>query len=263
MKYVIANWKMHPPDRRQTVALLGAIRAGLRRRAEGGATLPLVIICPPFVWLAPMRRHMDRRLLVLGAQNCHWELEGPYTGEVSAAMLRGLADYVLLGHRERRAIGETDEQIARKVAAASSCGIVPVLFVGEDHRGDDAIASSGERLRRGLSRIDPEMQRVVVVYEPAWAIGADEPADLEHVRAVAGHLKTLLGHMGVSLPEVLYGGAVTSHNVDRFAGLGILEGVGATRAALEAGAFLAMIDRTNSRCPPRSASGEMPERSPL
>ena len=246
MKYVIANWKMYTTVY-QAVALVVEIQEGLRRRADRGAILPLPIICPPFVSLAPLRALADRRLLALGAQNCHWEPEGPHTGEISPAMLVGLVDYVLLGHSDRRAAGETDEHIARKVAAASAQGLVPILFVGEDQPDDDAIKSSDERLRHGVSRIDLETQPVVVVYEPAWAIGAEEPADVEHVRAVVEHLKARLHDLGAPNPEVVYGGTVTDENIRQFVDPGVLDGVGATRAALDADGFLAMVDQVATR----------------
>ncbi len=88
---------------------------------------------------------------MLGAQNCHWEDESPCTGEVSARMLRGLVDYVMVGHSERRAAGETDEQIARKVAAVVGNGLTPIVFVGEDEQGGDPVAVTEQRLRHALS----------------------------------------------------------------------------------------------------------------
>lgn len=97
----------------EAVALLGAIQSRLREPEGVGKTRPRIIVCPPFVSLVPLRAIADRRAVALGAQNCHWELEGPYTGEISPRMLQGLADYVMVGHRERRAGGETGEQPAR------------------------------------------------------------------------------------------------------------------------------------------------------
>jgi triosephosphate isomerase len=184
LKYFLASWKMYPTVD-EARALFEAVQAGLKDRAESGRALPQVIVCPPFVSLVALRALADDRLVRLGAQDCHWEQEGPYTGEISPRMLVGLAEYVMLGHSERRAAGETDEQIARKVAAAVDAGLVPMLFVGEDDRGEDAIHLTERRLRQGLSRIDVARHAVVVVYEPTWAIGAQEAAPPDHVsRAV-------------------------------------------------------------------------------
>lgn len=245
MGYVLANWKMYPTVD-EARALLVAIQDGLRRRADAGAALPRPIVCPPFVALAPLRAVADDRLVALGAQTCHWEQDGPHTGEVSPRMLRGFADYVMVGHSERRAAGETDDQVARKVEAVVHAGLVPILFVGEDDPGDDAIGRTEARLRSGLSRVDPGRRRVLIVYEPTWAIGADHAAGAERVAAVVEHVKALLVDMGAATPEVLYGGTVNDGNVDEFAALAVLDGVGATRASLDVERFLALVDRLTS-----------------
>lgn len=229
-------------------ALYLAIEAGLRERADAGASLPRVIVCPPFVSLAPLRHlgSRDPRLVGLGAQNCHWEDEGPYTAEISPRMLLGLVDYVMVGHRDRRAAGETDEQFGRKVAAVSRVGLVPILFVGEDEPGGDALRQTEQRLRLGLSGIDVGGQDVLVVYEPSWAIGAAGSARVEHIRAAVEHLKGVLREMGSSSPTILYGGTVSGDNIDDLAGIDILDGVGATRAGLDPEVFLRIIDRVAS-----------------
>ena len=242
MKYLLSNWKMYPTVG-EAVSLTGSVQAGLRARADRGDALPLALICPPFVALLPVREVMDGELVRLGAQNCHWELEGPYTGEVSPRMLAGIVDYVLIGHSERRAMGDTDEDIAKKVSAASESGLTPVLFVGEDEPSDAAARESEERLVRGLSRIDPARQEVLVVYEPTWAIGADEAAEGDHVRRLVEHLKDRLRELRSARQEVIYGGTVNLENVDRFTAINALDGVGATRASLEAEGFLSLVDR--------------------
>ncbi len=242
MKHLLANWKMHTTVE-QAVALLQEIQEGLRRRGAQGQQLPRVIVCPPFVSLAPLRAVVDERLVRLGAQSCHWERDGPYTGEISPVMLVGLAQYVLVGHSERRAAGESDEQVARKVAAAAEAGLTPILFVGEDEPGDGAHRQTEHRLRQAISRIDLGRQVVLVVYEPAWAIGADRAADAEYVREMVTGLKDLLRRLGASDPEVIYGGTVKKENIEQFARLDVLDGVGATRASLDARQFFAMLDQ--------------------
>lgn len=242
MRYLLANWKMYTTTV-EAVALFAEIQRGLRERREAGRRFPLPIICPPFLSLAPIRAFIDHDLARLGGQDCHWEPEGPYTGEISPVMLKEVADYVLIGHSERRSAGETDEQIGRKVGAAARAGLIPVLFVGEDQRTDAALSQSEQRLVAGLSEIDPLSHRVLVVYEPVWAVGADRPADAGYVGEVAAFLKTRMTGLGIERPEVIYGGTVTADNAEHFAGLEVLDGVGATRASLNAGEFLAMLDR--------------------
>jgi triosephosphate isomerase len=231
------------PTLHEARALFGAVQAGLQERVRSGATLPRVIVCPPFVSLAPLQAVADDEVVRLAAQNCHWEHEGPYTGEISPKMLRGLVEYVLIGHSERRAAGESDEQIARKVAAATENGLVPILFVGEDDRGDDAVRRTEERLRHGFSRIDVGTRGVLVVYEPSWAIGVERAAPAGHLRRVVEHLKGVLGGLGASEPEILYGGSIAPDSIDELAQLDMLDGMGATRASLQADAFLDIVDR--------------------
>ena len=242
MKYVLANWKMYLAGDK-AAELLQTAQAGLAERFPLGSEPPTLIVCPPFTSLAPLSPLVDRRLVQLGAQNCHWEAEGPYTGEVSPRMLAGLVDYVLIGHSERRAAGESDAQIARKVAAAAEAGLTPILFVGEDEPTSSATEEAERRLERGLADVDLERRHVLIVYEPTWAIGADRPADSRHVRGVVEQLKDRLGELGLTWPEVIYGGTVNVDNVEQFTAIDVLDGVGATRGSLEASDLLRIVDR--------------------
>jgi|AntDryMetagUQ889_1029465.scaffolds.fasta_scaffold15888_1 triosephosphate isomerase len=246
MRYVLANWKMYPTVS-QAVALFTTIQRGLQGSARGSRALPTVIVCPPFPLLPTLAGITDRRLLHLGAQNCHWHAEGPYTGEVSPTMLAEWVDYALIGHSERRSAGETDEQIAMKVGAAAAAGLTPVLFVGEDEQTDAAIHHAEQRLIRGLAEVDLRRYHVLIVYEPTWAVGADAPADVGHVREVVAHLKMRITELGAEQGEIIYGGTVTADNVEQFIGIETLDGVGATRASLDGRDFLRIIDQVASQ----------------
>lgn len=245
MRYVLANWKMYPTTG-QAVAIVRNVQRGLQELPRATRALPTVIVCPPFPSLAPLADVVDRRLLRLGAQNCHWEVDGPYTGEVSARMLSGLVDYVLIGHGERRSAGETDEQIAKKARAAAAAGLTPVLFVGEDEPTDAAVRDAEQRLIRGLAELDLETYDVLVVYEPTWAVGAAAPADAGHVREVVAQLKKRLAELGTHDGKIIYGGTVTADNVMQFTGIEVLDGVGATRAGLDEREFLRIIDAVSN-----------------
>lgn len=229
------------PTLSQAVTLLTEVQRGLVQR--GGPGLPTVIVCPPFPCLPVLAELRDPRLVSLGAQNCHWESAGPYTGEVSPVMLAEWADYVLLGHSDRRAVGETDEQIAKKVRAAVAAGLTPVLFVGEDEPTDAAVGQAELRLVRGLAEVDLGEHDVLVVYEPTWAVGADLPPDAGHVREVVAQLKTRLRELGAPRSEIIYGGTVSADNAGQFAAIDLLDGVGATRATLDVQGFLRIIDQ--------------------
>jgi triosephosphate isomerase len=239
--YVLANWKMYPGPIEAT-ALFARVQDGLREQARSLLALPIVIVCPPAIALMAIRGVADRRLVRLGAQNCHWKLRGPYTGEISPVMLTGLVDYVLIGHSERRRAGETDEQIAAKVAAVAANAMTPILFVGEEEPTATAAAETQERLERGLADVDLARRPVVVVYEPTWAIGVDVPAAADHVRTVVARLKERLRQKGAQRPAVIYGGSVTADNVGEFTAIDALDGVGATRASLDARQFVTIVE---------------------
>jgi triosephosphate isomerase len=238
--YVLANWKMYLGPA-ETAALFARVQDGLRAQARSSEALPVVIVCPTAISLTAIGAMADRRLVRLGAQNCHWEPSGPYTGEISPAMLAGLVDYVMVGHSERRRSGETDEQIARKVAAVAARDMTPILFVGESEPTAAAAEQTEERLERGLAEVDLGRRPVLVVYEPEWAIGADAPAAAEHVRTIVARLKQRLRQRGAQRPAVIYGGTVTADNVGQFTAIGSLDGVGATRGTLDPRGFATIV----------------------
>ncbi|MGH3994370.1 MAG: triose-phosphate isomerase, partial [Pseudonocardiaceae bacterium] len=119
----------------------------------------------------------------------------------------------------------------------------PVLFVGEDEPTEQAFERTDQRLSAGLARVDASKHDVLVVYEPTWAIGARQAAPAEHVRGDVQQLNRRLAELGASEPRVIYGGTVNADNVERFAALEVLDGVGATRAGLDADGFLRIVDR--------------------
>ena len=122
-------------------------------------------------------------------------------------------------------------------------GLTPILLVGEDDPGEDAILLSEQRLRRGLTGVDVDRQPFLVVYEPTWAIGTEETASTSHITRSVTHLRRVLADIGAREPRVLYGGSVNDDNVDALAALDVLDGVGAGRASLDPDQFLRLIDR--------------------
>jgi triosephosphate isomerase (TIM) len=219
---VAANWKMHttPADAGDLARTIAA-----RTRVPGVTR----VICPPFVCLAAVRDALaaDDGDVGVGAQTVHHELVGAFTGAVAAPMLNGLATWVIVGHSERRRdAGDTDERIAGQLARALETGLRPILCVGEqlaEREAGRAVEVVDFQLRGALGRHDPAATvrgGLVVAYEPVWAIGTGRNATGADAAAMAEAIRMSLADLG--WPEgaagvpVLYGGSVTSANIDEF-----------------------------------------------
>lgn len=212
-----------------------------------------VVVCPPFVALKSVSTFIEyeKPNFTLGAQNMHWESEGAYTGEISPRMLKELGvDYVILGHSERRRyFFETDEMIAKKVRAAYDNGMGPILCLGEtlEERENNLTNQVVQKqLFKVLEVLSPEeAKRLIVAYEPVWAIGTGQSAFPETANDVARYLRALTGSK--YSPEVaremrvLYGGSVTPENIADFIVEPDIDGVLVGGASLEATKFAAII----------------------
>ena len=209
------------------------------------------VLCPPAVSLTAVADVLEGSEIQLGAQNIHWENEGAYTGEVSAAMLAGWCSYVIIGHSERRQyFGENDENVNRKVKAALAHELVPIVCVGENLIENEADLT-GEVVQRqihaaysGLS--EDEALRTVVAYEPVWAIGsglAATPFDANLLCAahVRGSLAELFGCDVSEAVRVQYGGSVTSENIAHFMAEPHIDGALIGGASLSSQSFCAIV----------------------
>lgn len=242
---IIANWKCNPDSPRRAVLLAQKIE-----RAIGRARNVEVVIAPPYPFLVQVRRVLKK--VKLGAQNVFWEDLGPYTGEVSWRQLKHLgAQYVLIGHSERRRyLEETDGMINKKVLAALDHGLIPVLCVGEEERsGNEIPAIVGEQLKRALKGVRPSrMKSMVVAYEPVWAVStmpgarADTPDNafgaLVYIRKI---IAGLYGNKAAGLVRVVYGGSVTEKNITAFLRDGRMEGALAGGASLRPDEFINIV----------------------
>jgi triosephosphate isomerase len=179
------------------------------------------VLIPPFTALEAVREAITGSAVALGAQDLYWENAGAFTGEISGPMLRdaGCA-YVLVGHSERRQLfGETDGSVNRKVRAALSAGLIPIVCIGEVLAERDAgrtLERIDEQLIRGLADIPgPDLTRLILAYEPVWAIGTGRtatPAQAEEVHAhIRGRLRETYGNDTASC-AIIYGGSVKPDN---------------------------------------------------
>lgn len=244
-KLIIGNWKMNPQTVREATKLFKEI-GGVAR------TTPKVSVgvCAPLVYLPALAALKEKKVL-FGAQDLFWEKEGAYTGEVSGTMLAGVgAKLVIVGHSERRARGESDADTARKVKAALVASLAPVLCVGERERAGDGshIAFVTEQLTtalKGVSRADAA--RIVVAYEPVWAIGksAQRSATKEEALEMAIVIRRTLAHLftrpiAESIP-ILYGGSADEKNCKEFLFDAGMDGLLVGRASLSAKSFGGII----------------------
>jgi len=230
---VAGNWKMFKgPDETR------AFCAALRRLA-----LPAdvdVVVCPSYVSLAPAVEELAGTEIGVFAQNCHWEREGAFTGEVSAPMLLELGVYgAIVGHSERRQLfGETDETVARRTAAALAAGLDVIACVGETEAERDA-GETEAVLRRQTSLLEAA-DNLVIAYEPVWAIGTGRTATPELAQEAHEIVKSVL-----EVP-VLYGGSVKPDNAAELLAQPAVDGALVGGASLELESFEA-ICRAGSR----------------
>jgi triosephosphate isomerase len=241
--YIAANWKMQ-----KTVAeAAGFVDALLPRIA---ATQSDVVICPPFTALTAVVERRYGTAVKVAAQNMHEEDSGAFTGEVSAPMLVELdVEAVVLGHSERRQyFNETDEALARKVAKALAADLEPILCVGESEAARDGGETEEvleRQLQADLSLIEAGMiEKVVVAYEPIWAIGTGRTATPEQAQEVCAFIRDVLRARGGAADKVriLYGGSVKPGNAAELLSLPDVDGALVGGASLDAEDFAAIVD---------------------
>lgn len=184
-----------------------------------------VVLAAGYLTLPSLSLQIDHRRFKLAAQNLYWRDEGAFTGEVSAHQLRGLVNYAIIGHSERRHVfGEKDKDIRAKVQAAVRNGITPILCVGETAHERSAKETAGvihDQVVGGLANLTAEeVADIVIAYEPVWAIGTGTPAvpkDVEHaVKLIRRQIEHLYGKATAEAIRVIYGGSVVAHNASEF-----------------------------------------------
>jgi len=251
--WYVANWKMNLTPSAARV-WCEALRAGLDRLQE---PVPELGVAPPLIALDTVRQALRGSGVVIGAQNCHAEASGAFTGEVSAEMLADAAcRFVLVGHSERRHLfGENDEEVGRKAAAAVRAGIEPLICVGEKEEQREA-GQTPEVLSRQLDRaleylLDLRSADLTLAYEPVWAIGTGRVADasqIEEAHAILrGKLVEIAGEKTARTTRILYGGSVTPQNAEKLAPIEGVDGFLIGGASLDAARFL-QVACPRARC---------------
>lgn len=244
-KLIIANWKMNPLSEKEAEKLL----LETSKKAKNLKKVD-IIVCPPFPYLFLFKKNKITKI-TLGAQNVHNELEGSYTGEVSAKMLLGFGvKNVILGHGERRNLGESDEFLNQKMLTVIKNKINPIFCIGENLRdGDgDYLSFIEDQIKKGLKGVAKnQLKNVVIAYEPLWAIGerAQREATPEEFVEVKIFIKKIISDLYDSKTahgiKIIYGGSINSNNAKSFLDIGA-DGLLVGRDSLNFKKFEALLD---------------------
>jgi len=250
-KIIVGNWKMSPNSLREAEDTFLAIKkkASALRNVQ-------TIICPPFVYIPDLARHVSGHRVLVGAQDVFYEKGGAFTGEVSTKQLASVkARYVIIGHSERRAAGETDEVIAKKITAALKEKLNVILCVGESERDDhgDYTRFIVGQVKSALARIKKaQLANLVIAYEPIWAIGksAPHPATPADALEISILIRKTIADMfhkkdAFNIP-ILYGGSADDKNAGGFLREGEADGLLVGRASLDSKKFNAILDTANN-----------------
>ena len=244
-KAVIAgNWKMNC-NNQETAALLEALKPLV---ADAGCQ---VVVGVPFTDLATALEHTSGSNIHVGAQNCHWAASGAFTGEISAGMLTELGvEYVILGHSERRQyFGETDTTVNQRVRAALDAGLKVILCVGELlHQREQGITGEivAQQVKVALQGVSAqEMQRIIIAYEPVWAIGTGKTATADQANEVCGLIRGVVAslfdaHLAQGV-TIQYGGSMNAKNCQELLGKEHVDGGLIGGASLKAPDFAAIV----------------------
>lgn len=232
-KIVIAgNWKMYK-TRAESLEFLQGFMSCLTETPEERE----VVLCVPFTSLAVLSKNLHGSRIRLGAQNVHWQESGAFTGEISGPMLSELGvRYVIVGHSERRQyFGETDETVNLRLKAAQKYDLIPILCVGETKQQRDAGETEAHifsQLEKDLVGVD--QQKLVIAYEPIWAIGTGDTCEAKEANRVIGLIRSKLTNPDV---PIQYGGSVKPENIDEVMVMPEIDGVLVGGASLEARSF--------------------------
>jgi len=245
--FIAGNWKMNKTVK-EAVSLVKELQDKVKNVNDVE-----IGVCTPAIDLVSVKEVVADSVIKLGAQNMHWEIEGAYTGEISGPMLAEMdIDYVILGHSERREyFGETDWDISRKVKAALKNDLIPIICVGEtlkERKKEQTESKVKLQVEAALSGLcDEDVKKVVIAYEPIWAIGTGESATPEEANRVIKHIRQVIKAMYSAIADevrIQYGGSVKPHNVEEIMKQEDIDGALVGGASLDAESFSQLVLKT-------------------
>jgi triosephosphate isomerase len=240
---IVANWKMNPTSLKDAQKLLDATVA----IAQANSVIS-IIVAPPSIFLASLRAQYRGKRIAFAMQSARQELAGSFTGDISLTQAQDAgAAYVIVGHAERRARGETNDDTREKVSASLALGLTPILCIGETVRNSEGAHFSfiRDQIRAGFADVPTtKIPRVIVAYEPVWAIGGDtamSPTDMHEVAIfIRKTIVDLYGAKGMKV-QILYGGAVDENNALPMMQGGDIDGLLIGRASLDKTTLLSLV----------------------
>ncbi len=242
--FIAGNWKMN-----KTLAETVDLIDNLKQKVEGVDDVEIAV-CPPAVNLLRALQLTEDSNIKVGAQDMHWEESGAYTGEISGSMLEEIGiDYVIIGHSERRQyFAETDQRVNRKVKAAFSHNIKPIICVGEsmeERKAGKTEKKVKSQITTALAGLETDqVSQLVIAYEPLWAIGSGESASSEEANRVISYIREVIADIYPGTAEkvrIQYGGSVKPHNIAEFMQESDIDGALVGGASLDAESFAGVI----------------------
>lgn len=251
-KIIVANWKLNPTTLKEAKKLF----IGVKKVASKTEKVQTVI-CPPSVYLSELNKLYSGHRLALGAQNVFWESRGSYTGELSAEMIKDVGvKYAIIGHSERRALGETNEMVNKKVIAGLKSGLNIILCIGENKRDSRALYLNflKEELESALQGAQKRnLRNLIVAYEPIWAIGknADDAISPHQTHEMYIFIKKILTELydkkSAANASIIYGGSAEPDNAEKLLTYGEMDGLLVGHMSLDAGKFNEILKIANAR----------------
>lgn len=243
---VIGNWKLNPGTALEAKVLSTEVRKKLQKNNTA-----IVVVAPPFLFIPEVAK-VTQKKLALGAQDSFYEERGAITGEIGPAMLASFGvQYIIIGHSERRALGETDEQVNKKIHAVLKRHMTPVVCIGERVRDSQGqfFTHVTNQLRSLAKDLTPaQLQKVVIAYEPIWAIGTGANATAEDVKEmqlfIVSVLTKIYERKVAESVRLIYGGSVKESNAKELFEQGGMSGFLVGGASLKATEFAAIIKAT-------------------
>jgi len=249
-KIVIANWKMNPLVNKEAVKVFSVVA-----KAVGKVKNTDIVICPPYIFLKDVKNLSKK--ISLGAQDAFWNETGAFTGEVSSAMLSGAGvKYVILGHSERRALGENNADINKKVKASLAAGLKPILCVGEEvrdveHGYFNLVKTQIEECLKSIQK--DHMAKIIIAYEPVWALSTTKDRkdatakDCEEMIIYIRKILSIIFSPAIAQKvKVIYGGSVNERDAAEFLVDGGAEGLLVGKASLDPKKFVGIINIAES-----------------